>query len=1069
MEIDRCEIYAIDSDFGEVIRCSLGGSPLMPFLIDSGAEVNAISEGDWEQLLWYHDQGHAILQEVSSKSSRQITAYGGSHSLCILASFEAWIEIPGTKKPRVFAKFFAIKGGQRSLLGRATAIALKILKMGVEVNNITAAPVGQQVEPFPFIPDEIADFSIDESVPKTKNAYYHVPAAYRQRAKERLADMEGQEIIEKVLSAPKWISGMSAVPKGRGDFRLVVNMRGPNKAIRRQYHRLPLLEEMQVDLYGSKIYTKLDLKNAFYHIRLSERSKELTTFMTDSGMYRFTRLVFGVNCAPEIFQRAIERVVRGIPGVIVFMDDILIYAAEGDALEARTEQVLDALKENNLSLNGAKCEYKKEVITFLGHEVSSEGLSIEKTKTEAVRKFREPKSVSELKSFLGLASYISTYVPKFADITKRLWEALKGGFNWDDECRQAFQLTKESIIECTLKRGFLNNDDKTILYTDASPYALGAVIVQESEKGNRVISFASKALTATEKLYPQPQREALGIVWGVEHYSYFLLGREFVVRTDAQGIAFIFNKERETSKRVISRAEGWSLRLEAYSFTIEHINGLQNIADPSSRLYVGADPQYDDSEQDGMIFLMQVAEDVHFGCDTLVTAEIVSETATDITLGVVKQALQTDDWSAPESKPYEKIKEHLREQSGMLVKDGAIVIPDSLRKKTLKLAHRGHPGMTAMKSILRSRVWWPRMGKEAERVVETCSGCILVSKRQPPAPMVRSVLPAEPWQELALDYNGPYARFNNQLILVVVDAYSRFLIAVPVKSTDFKTLRCALMQIFDVYGYPKRLKTDNGPPFNGREFREFCAALGIALDHSWPLCPQQNGMAERKMQTVNKAIEIASETNTNFKEALKDAVRAHNSSENRITQWPPEELLWGRRIRRDLPLLGSTRIERDESALRLRDETQKAKGKLSEDKKRRARKPAYQIGDVVVVLRPVKQKGAARFDPTPFEVVSKAGTNYTLRSQQGRVMKRDITHLKRWYDNRMDDSHRTEPRVQPERIEVEEGVQQEAVEGRVQRQVAEEEVLQETVSRRPQREKKLPARLRDCVAQITDL
>lgn len=182
-------------------------------------------------------------------------------------------------------------------------------------------------EVFPFIPNELVHFDIDESVVPTKQAFYSVPAAFRARASERLDEMQRQGITEDVLHAPKWISGMSLVPKGKDDFRLFVNMRGPNRAIARFFHRLPTIEEMKSKLAGARWFAKLDIKSAFHHLMLDEESRELTTFQTETGMRRFTRLVFGVNCAPEIFQRTMERKLAGIKGILIYIDDILLYAS----------------------------------------------------------------------------------------------------------------------------------------------------------------------------------------------------------------------------------------------------------------------------------------------------------------------------------------------------------------------------------------------------------------------------------------------------------------------------------------------------------------------------------------------------------------------------------------------------------------------------------------------------------------------------------------------------------------------------------------------------------------------
>lgn len=389
-------------------------------MIDSGADVTILAESEWQTLRTKFNKGEAILYDVKEVNNKRIMAYAAKEPLNVLASFRTWLRVKGADKPTYFAEIYVIAGGGKSLLSRTAAIEMKLLRLGLEVNVLTEK---KEILEFPCIPGDEVEFDIDESIPPTKNAYYNLPAAYSKKAKERLAEMEKQGIIERVTKAPRYISGMSAVPKGKSDFRLVVNMRGPKKCIKRQYHRLPLWTEMKRKLQGDTKFTKLDLTQAFYHVRLAEKSRDLTTFMTESGMFRFKRLVFGVNCAPEIFQREMERVLDGISKVIVFIDDILIFASSEEELLAITKQVLAALRKNNLTLNEEKCEYMKDKLTFLGHELTADGLNMDSTKVAAIERFREPNTTSELRSFLGLATYVSTFIPHYADLTAPLWAA----------------------------------------------------------------------------------------------------------------------------------------------------------------------------------------------------------------------------------------------------------------------------------------------------------------------------------------------------------------------------------------------------------------------------------------------------------------------------------------------------------------------------------------------------------------------------------------------------------------------------------------------------------------------
>lgn len=576
-----------------LIDCRIGSSTPIKFLIDSGADVNIIGGNDWNHLKHQFHAGHARLEPIKLSASSDLQSYASSKPLSVKCGFRAEIEVVDYAKPLITAEFLVVSEGRRSLLGRSTASDLRLLQVGGTVNVCEAE---EEPKAFPKVPGVLIKFSVDESVPPVKNAYYNVPAAYRDSARARLQDMENRGIIERVTTAPNWISGMSAVAKGRDDFRLVVNMRAPNQAIKREYFRLPLVDEMKIKLHGAKFFSKLDLTNAFYHLELHEDSRDLTTFLSENGMYRFTRLMFGVNCAPEIFQREMCRILEGVENIIVYIDDVLIFADSLENLREKVAKVLIILRAHNLTINAAKCEFDKTRISFLGHELDENGFNIDETKIKDIRRFRHPTTVSELRSFLGLASFVSPYIKGFADTASPLWAATSAdGWIWGQEQEKAFQRLKEQIMNCTTSLGYFSEKHQTILYTDASPNALGAVLVQqENNQPPRVICFASKALTATEKRYPQNQREALATVWAVEHFAYFLLGRPFILRTDAQGFTFILNRTREDSKRALTRAGGWALRLSPYKFEVEYIRGRDNIADPSSRLYEGEDNPFEE-------------------------------------------------------------------------------------------------------------------------------------------------------------------------------------------------------------------------------------------------------------------------------------------------------------------------------------------------------------------------------------------------------------------------------------------------------------------------------------------
>ncbi|XP_062713306.1 uncharacterized protein K02A2.6-like [Aedes albopictus] len=509
------------------------------------------------------------------------------------------------------------------------------------------------------------------------------------------------------------------------------------------------------------------------------------------------------------------------------------------------------------------------------------------------------------------------------------------------------------------------------------------------DRNARIISFASKALTDTEKRYPQYQREALSAVWAVEHFAYFLLGRRFTLRTDAQGVAFILNRTREDSKRALTRADGWALRLSPYDYEIEYVRGTENIADPSSRLYVGDDDPFNEECSPWEVASLE-ANAIEF----LTEKEIKEETSQDAMLQQVIQALTTGVW--PNNLPgYRALEQDLSVRDGLVIKTGSVIIPERLRTKALEAAHSGHPSSSKMKTIIRQRVWWPGMPRDAEKWSESCSTCAINGRPEKTTPMQRVFAPKVVWDTIALDFNGPYARFGGISILVVVDYRLRYLMAKPVKSTSFEHTKAAFESIFEKEGFPRVIKTDNGPPFNGEDYKHYCTERGIEMTYSTPLFPQQNGLAEGYMKIINKAMSSADCNSTNFVDEVRAAVQAHNAAVHRVTKIAPEEVMSGRKIKRGLPLVNREKVEIDEDLLDKLDRDEKLSGKQREDSRRGARPCRVKPGDSVVIERTNRAKGDSRFCPKQYVVSGERNGNLTLVGNDGHTLKTHVSQTKK--------------------------------------------------------------------------
>lgn len=865
------------------------------FLIDSGSPVTAVTMESWGKIKREAKAGRAQIFKWTDGGTKELRAFATRDPLTVIGSFWAKIEVIGHEKPTKKEEIFVVKGAKRSLLGAEAAKEMKLLRVGVEVNQVTDGESCETIkspERFPSIPNLVLSFDVDDSVPPKKDFRYSIPQSLEASLNEELGKLEKQQIIEPAPTTPTWVSRLKAVTKANGEIRWVVTMLGPNKAIRRVYDPMPSMDKLAVKMAGAKWFTKLDIKKAFFHVELDEKAKEMTTFMTSKGPMRFTRLAFGVNCAPEAFQKIMEDILRGCEGTVVFIDDILVFGESRTELEDRTKTVESRLKSNNLTLNAEKCKYGQSEVEFLGYIVSEKGMRPAKDKVKDVLSCKRPSSVTGVKSFLGMVNFMGSFIPDLSEISEPL-RRISGStrtFEWGQEQETAFEKMKEIVAKEVHTRGFFNENDITWLYTDASPVGLGAVLIQERESGEKVpIGFASKALSATEAKYPQTQREALAVVWGVERFHYYLIGREFHLVVDHQPLAFIFEGSSQGDKRATTRAESYALRLSTYRFKIHVVRGEENIADYLSRESLENNEEFEEGRGAHEIGSLTVTVDPEFrkGLQSVTLEEIAKANEADEVFAKVKQAIKCDNWEK-DLQRYAAFKDELSIQNGILLRNDKIIPPQALRNRLLRIAHLGHPGIVSMKRSIRNALWWPNLDSDVENAVRQCEGCTRVARNDPPEPMSRSVMPEEPWEYLAMDFFS--APSLGVKLLVLVDYFSRLIVVRKMKETDAGKVCDQLEDIFVTYGYPECLRADNGPPFTSKELQEWCNRRSISLVHSTPWAPWMNGEVEAQMKGIGKELKIVVGTKQNWERGLAEYVYAYNRRVHPTTNEKPVDL-----------------------------------------------------------------------------------------------------------------------------------------------------------------------------------
>ena len=310
---------------------------------------------------------------------------------------------------------------------------------------------------------------------------------------------------------------------------------------------LPTPEELFSTLAGGKVFSKLDLSQAYLQLPVDEESKQYLTINTHQGLYVYNHLPFGVSSAPAIFQKLMDTVLQGVPGVTCYIDDILVSSANEDSHLQSLEEVFNHLEKHGFRLKLEKCEFLLKSIEYLGHIVSKDGIQPVPTKVEAIVKAPIPVNVQQLRSFLGLTNYYWKFIPNLATLLHPLNALLQANkeWKWTSECVKAFQAAKEQIILASV----LTHYDPTLpitLAADASAYGVGAGISHVlSDNTEHPIAFASLTLTTSEQNYAQLEKEALALIFGIKKFHRYLYGRKFTLITDHKPLTTILGPKRE--------------------------------------------------------------------------------------------------------------------------------------------------------------------------------------------------------------------------------------------------------------------------------------------------------------------------------------------------------------------------------------------------------------------------------------------------------------------------------------------------------------------------------------------
>ena len=889
-------------------RTLTGSKPVtLKFQIDSGATCSTLRLQDYNRVTTEPLKPSTTRLRLYDKSTIQPV---GAATLQCMASNDI--------KKRIH--FEVLKDAPTSLLSGKASEALKLLQFSkehliYEVRTEPALTVATILRDYKDVFSGLGrlpgtyHIETDDTVKPVQNTKRRVPIPVRDELKAKLKSLEDQKIITKVEEPTPWISNMVVVKKPN-KLRICLDPQNLNKAIKRNHYPIPTIEEVAPRLANAKVFSVVDAKDGFLQVVLDQESSYLTTFWTPHGRYRWLRMPFGISSAPEEFQRRLDEVLEGLENIEVIADDIVVYGT-GDTLEeaeASHDRAFKALlqrcRDRGAKLNAKKIKFKMPSVAYMGHVLTDKGLAPDPEKVRAIQEMPRPTDVQGVQRLLGLATYLSKFLPKLSTVAEPLRRLTDKDvkFQWLPEHDKVLDTLKQLITEAPVLE-YYDVDKEVTIECDSSDVGLGAVLTQDG----KLVHCVSRALTPAERNYAQIEKECLAIVFANERFNQYILGRESIrVQTDHKPLVSIFSKPVLSSPKRLQRMR---LRLQKYSLAVEYKPGPEMIiSDTLSRAYL---PEQDVKPDASPYVIFQLEEersfqeelaDINMETDVYVTNErlqqIRIETHRDNTLQTLSNMILAG-W--PDNKmdvplcirEYWPFRDELATQNGIIYRGTRIVIPTKLRPDLVTRAHASHQGIQSTINTAREIMYWPHMNMDLTHAVQKCSTCQEFQPAVPKEPMMTHPLPSYPWQVVATDC----FELDGEHYCVYVDTYSDYIDIIELEDLTGKTLVKKSRPVFATHGKPEVVISDNGPNYASREFADFSRQWEFRHVTTSPHYSKANGKAE-------SAVKIA-------KGIIKKAKRSGGDIWQAILEWrntptpgmktSPAQRLMSRRTRSFLP------------------------------------------------------------------------------------------------------------------------------------------------------------------------